>query len=187
MQDDTSIYSKNNTICRIKNRYKEPLISILTARLQLSLHLLKHYSLSFLGNPIQTFSLLSKMRYIYVLASLTALVYAFPAEKRAAPIGCSTCNPLPELNKCDITTSCIYNWGHQGPGGPNYCACRAGYKANPLEVGQDPAAQWRLPWASQEGRVFVRPGVKCDTLCDHYQLGLDGCQEVWLNNNPQCM
>jgi hypothetical protein len=155
--------------------------------LQLSLHLLKHYSLSFLGNPIQTFSLLSKMRYIYVLASLTALVYASPAEKRAAPIGCSTCNPLPELNKCDITTSCIYNWGHQGPGGPNYCACRAGYKANPLEVGQDPAAQWRLPWASQEGRVFVRPGVKCDTLCDHYQLGSDGCQEVWLNNNPQCM
>ncbi|OCK89933.1 uncharacterized protein K441DRAFT_268140 [Cenococcum geophilum 1.58] len=127
------------------------------------------------------------MRYIYVLASLTVLVYASPAEKRAAPIGCSTCNPLPELNHCDITTSCIYNWGHQGPGGPNYCACRAGYKANPLEVGQDPAAQWRLPWVSQEGRVFVRPGVKCDTLCDNYQLGKDGCQEVWLNNNPQCM
>jgi hypothetical protein len=94
---------------------------------------------------------------------------------------------MPEQNKCHITTSCVYNWGHNGPNGPNYCACRAGYKADPKKVGQDPSAQWRLPWKSQEGRVFVRPGVECDTLCNEWWLGQNGCKEVWLNNNPACM
>ena len=41
--------------------------------------------------------------------------------------------------------------------------------------------QWRIPASrepSQEGRVFVEPGVGCDTLCDHYELGKGGCREV---------
>ncbi|EON62533.1 hypothetical protein W97_01756 [Coniosporium apollinis CBS 100218] len=101
-----------------------------------------------------------------------------------APTLCSTCSPFPEENKCHPTTSCVYNWGHQGPNGPYYCACRHGYKANPREVGADPSAQWRLQWPSQEGRVFVRPGIKCDTLCDNWEQGAAGCREVY--QNPYC-
>jgi len=54
-----------------------------------------------------------------------------------------------------------------------------GYDANDFEV------QWRLPWygtpngdPSQEGRVFVKPGVECNTLCDDWYLGKDGCKAV---------
>jgi len=54
-----------------------------------------------------------------------------------------------------------------------------GYDANNFEV------QWRLPWygtphggPSQEGRVFVKPGVECNTLCDDWYLGKDGCKAV---------
>lgn len=98
-----------------------------------------------------------------------------PLEARA-PIGCSQCQPLPEVNKCDITTSCVFV--NVQLSNTYYCACRAGYRANPFEVGNDPAAQWRLPWPGQEGRVFVRPGVKCDTLCDDWQQGAQGCQAI---------
>ncbi len=119
----------------------------------------------------------------FALTLIASVASALPGldslEARGAPISCLTCNPLPEFNKCHSTTSCIYIWGHQGSTpGPNYCACRAGYKADPRKVGADPSAQWRLPWPSQEGRVFVRPGVECDTLCDQWQLGKDGCKEV---------
>ncbi|KAF1815630.1 hypothetical protein P152DRAFT_455348 [Eremomyces bilateralis CBS 781.70] len=62
----------------------------------------------------------------------------------------------------------------------NYCACRAGYRAGFHDVGHDPLAQWRLPWVGQEVRVFVRPGVKCDTLCDNWELGAQWRQEVQL-------
>jgi len=124
-----------------------------------------------------TLSALSAITYLLLAGTITASpVSEADALDARAPVGCSTCNPLPEQNKCHLTTSCIYIWGHPGPNGPNYCACRAGYKAT--NVGADPAAQWRLPWASQEGRVFVRPGVACDTLCDHWELGKDGCKEV---------
>ncbi|KAF2190041.1 hypothetical protein K469DRAFT_699617 [Zopfia rhizophila CBS 207.26] len=95
---------------------------------------------------------------------------------------CQQCKPLPNENKCDITTSCTYVWGHPGPNGPYYCACRAGYRATGYKP-DDATVQWRLPWygpPSQEGRVFVAPGVKCDTLCDHWELGAKGCQEVQL-------
>ncbi len=57
------------------------------------------------------------------------------------------------------------------------CACRAGYRASGFAAGDD-SVQVRLPWAEQAGRVFVKPGVVCDQLCDQWQLGKDGCQEV---------
>ncbi|KAF2452354.1 hypothetical protein BDY21DRAFT_359506 [Lineolata rhizophorae] len=128
------------------------------------------------------------MKYLACfIPALATLVAASPLEARnGGPVQCQTCDPLPDNNLCDATTSCVVNWGHEGDGEwPSYCACRAGYKADPMEVGADPTAQWRLPWNTQEGRVFVRPGVKCDTLCEHWELGLNGCQEV--PEYPQCM
>jgi hypothetical protein len=107
--------------------------------------------------------------------------------KRQAPIQCKQCNHLPFTNpQCDITTSCVaipdtLHTYRDAP--PNYCACRAGYKAT--NVGADPTAQWRLRWGAQGGRVFVRPEVVCDTLCDDWQLGEDGCQEV--HEYAQCL
>jgi len=46
---------------------------------------------------------------------------------------CDTCVPTPDKNKCDITTSCTYVWSHDNPHtpGPNYCACRHGYRMSP--------------------------------------------------------
>lgn len=117
-----------------------------------------------------------------------------------APLNCSapalpTCIPVPGRNICDITTSCVFS---PGPGtgsvkstgsiatsstaanstdGPAYCACRAGYRAS---ANVSAAAQWRLPWRGQEGRVFVAPGTVCDTLCEGWWLGSAGCGEVRL-------
>lgn len=65
----------------------------------------------------------------------------------------------------------------------SYCACRAGYKAT--HTATDGLIQWRLPWEGQEGRVFVRPGVVCDALCDEWYLGAAGCSEVPLYSS--CM
>lgn len=43
---------------------------------------------------------------------------------------CEQCVYTPLENKCDITTSCTYVWGHSDPStpGPYYCACRHGYR-----------------------------------------------------------
>lgn len=91
---------------------------------------------------------------------------------------CAVCKPYPGENLCDITTSCTYVWGHTGPSpAPLYCACRHGYRADGVSP-SDSSAQWRLDWPSQEGRVFVRPGLTCNTLCDDWELGKDGCKEV---------
>lgn len=119
---------------------------------------------------------------IFLLALLPS-AFAHPANPLEERNSCPSCNPLPTLNKCDITTSCI-----EIPavfGGGDICACRAGYRAAD-NVG-DTSVQWRLPWTaaqgiSQEGRVFVAPGIVCDTLCNDYQLGKDGCKEVNLRN-----
>lgn len=60
-----------------------------------------------------------------------------------------------------------------------------GYEAGNSEV------QWRLPWyggnggPSQQGRVFVKPGVECNTLCNEWYLGKDGCKEVV--ERPACL
>lgn len=91
---------------------------------------------------------------------------------------CATCKPFPGENLCDITTSCTYVWGHTAASAvPLYCACRHGYRADGVAPG-DSSAQWRLNWPSQEGRVFVKPGLTCNTLCDDWQLGKDGCKAV---------
>jgi len=83
---------------------------------------------------------------------------------------CETCNPNPFFNKCTITTSCI------GTPNNNYCACRAGYRANKLEPTDK--RQFRLKFTGQEYRVFVAPGIECDTLCTNPFPGPDSCQEV---------
>jgi hypothetical protein len=73
-------------------------------------------------------------------------------------------------------------WAHSDPStpAPYYCACRHGYRADNADP-SDTSVQWRMNWLndpSQQGRVFVKPGVACNTLCDHWELGKDGCQEV---------
>jgi hypothetical protein len=84
---------------------------------------------------------------------------------------CQTCNPNPFFNQCTITTSCIST-----PSGNDYCACRAGYRADGLSP-TDPK-QFRLAFPGQEYRVFVAPGVNCDTLCTSPFPGPQSCQEV---------
>ena len=120
-----------------------------------------------------------------LLLLTTSTVLALPASESLNPLveryggdSCPTCVPTSGQNKCDITTSCISVWAHPGPGPvPYYCACRHGYRADNVPASQS-SSQWRLPWASQEGRVFVKPGVACNTLCDQWWLGPQGCQEV---------
>ncbi|KAH7113930.1 hypothetical protein B0J13DRAFT_533708 [Dactylonectria estremocensis] len=80
----------------------------------------------------------------------------------------STCNPSPGSNQCHMTASCIAVASSLN----HYCACAPGYRAD------DASVQFRLNWPGQEGRVFVRPGVACNQLCDEWTLGSDGCKEV---------
>lgn len=84
---------------------------------------------------------------------------------------CETCNPNPFFNKCHITTSCIST-----PSKADYCACRAGYRAN--DLAPTDGKQFRLKFEGQGYRVFVAPGVSCDTLCTAPFPGPDSCKEV---------
>ena len=90
-----------------------------------------------------------------------------PSQPENCP--CQTCNP--SSNLCTITTSCINT-----PSGNDYCACRAGYRADGLAP-TDPK-QFRLAFLGQEYRVFVAPGVSCDTLCTNPFPGPQSCVEV---------
>ncbi|EOA87428.1 hypothetical protein ACJQWK_10090 [Exserohilum turcicum] len=122
---------------------------------------------------------------ILALASLLALASATPTPNQPSPPAtCPNCNPNPGSNFCDITTSCTVVSAHPDiKHAPYYCACRAGYRANGCDAG-DSTIQWRLPWPasdrgpSQEGRVFVKPGVVCDTLCNDPYAGVNACSEV---------
>lgn len=92
---------------------------------------------------------------------------------------CLACDPNPLHNHCDITTSCIET---EVVGRPQ-CACRAGYKANAPNTQVD--VHWRLPFPGQEYRVFVAPGVACNTLCDNpWGAPQDICTEVMVV--PSC-
>jgi len=86
---------------------------------------------------------------------------------------CLTCNPTSGLNKCDISTSCITTF----PSGKHYCACRAGFKANAPD--SQIAIHYRLNFPGQEYRVFVAPGVECNTLCNNpFGAPQDICTEI---------
>lgn len=91
-----------------------------------------------------------------------------------------TCNPDPNFNRCDQTTSCItIEGGTAASVGKHYCACRHGFRADMSQP------QMRLPWftpISQEGRVFVNPNTPCNMLCNDWTLGKDGCKEVPLQS-----
>ncbi|RDW56783.1 hypothetical protein BP6252_13967 [Coleophoma cylindrospora] len=93
---------------------------------------------------------------------------------------CPTCNPSPGQNLCHSTTSCIVIDGSlsSSTNPVQYCACSHGFRAESGILAGDTSNQFRLPWASQEGRVFVKPGVVCNQLCDAWTLGRDGCKEV---------
>jgi hypothetical protein len=140
---------------------------------------------------LYTLALLSKQLVTVAIPTgeANSLSDAAPVIESRAPAQCPTCNPTSGQNLCHPTTSCVFNWAHPGSGHqnpaliPNYCACRAGYRA--IGDPHDSSVQFRLPWYTQEGRVFVKPGVACDTLCDHWYLGPQGCEEVLLQ--PQCM
>jgi hypothetical protein len=85
---------------------------------------------------------------------------------------CPRCVPQPGQNKCDVTTSC------SSTAFGTMCTCRPGYRANAPNNAS--SVHWRLNWLvpGHEHRVYVTPGQICDTLCDKYWLGAEGCQEV---------
>lgn len=49
-----------------------------------------------------------------------------------------------------------------------------------------PDKQYRLHFGGQEYRVFVRPGVVCNTLCPDWTQGAFSCQNVPIHDecNP---
>ncbi|KAJ9640092.1 hypothetical protein H2201_007621 [Coniosporium apollinis] len=80
---------------------------------------------------------------------------------------CDPLPPVPDRNMCDITTSCTtIDWPGARSYGEHYCACRAGYRANGVDVA-DTKQQYRMPWPGQV-RVFVKPGLVCDTPCTEH-------------------
>ncbi|KAF2024799.1 hypothetical protein EK21DRAFT_77957, partial [Setomelanomma holmii] len=123
------------------------------------------------------------------LINLTILAFvAIASANGGPPQTCEQCRVAPDKNHCDMTTSCTYVWGHNAPGpAPYYCACHVGCAKDATNA----EIQWRLPWfgsngdPSQQGRVFVKPGVECNTLCDEWYLGKDWCKEV--AEKPACM
>ena len=115
------------------------------------------------------------MRAFAIFLTLLPLTLASPLTERAPT--CGVCDPNPNNNVCNPTTSCSLVGGH------TYCACRAGYRATTGANPGDSSVQWRLNAPYQDGRVFVAPGVTCDTLCDHWELGAGGCQEVSLRSD----
>lgn len=115
------------------------------------------------------------MRPALPLLFFLPLALTTPLDTRATAGTCGVCDPSPLKNICNPTTACSVIGSH------TYCACRAGYRATTGANPGDTGVQWRLPASTgQEGRVFVSPGVTCDTLCDHWELGAKGCQEVGL-------
>ena len=110
--------------------------------------------------------------------ALLALLPLIAAQGSLPESYCDTCDPSPPNNLCHESTSCVTI------GARNYCACRAGYRATGELAPETSWAQWRLPTPGQEGRVFVQPGWPCETLCDHWELGAQGCSEVLLED--QC-
>lgn len=60
---------------------------------------------------------------------------------------------------------------------------RAGYKS--AYGNTESYNSYRVPFAGEGYRVFVRPGVPCNTLCDRWQLGPYSCQEV--AERPECI
>ena len=100
-------------------------------------------------------------------------------ESTSPPGTCSVqhCSPW-EASSCDITTTCTALGGATSGGkGQHLCACRHGYRASGYAAG-DESVQVRLPWKEQGGRVFVKPGVQCDQLCDDWSAGMNSCKEV---------
>lgn len=95
-----------------------------------------------------------------------------PPDTNPAGGKCERCVPYPGQNQCQSTTSCSST-----PFG-TMCACRPGYRAD--AKGDATSVHWRLNWPvpGHEHRVYVAPGQLCDTLCDKWFLGAEGCREV---------
>ncbi|KAI9803068.1 MAG: hypothetical protein M1833_001138 [Piccolia ochrophora] len=115
----------------------------------------------------------------------TATTYVPPGAD-TSPAPCTRCVPYPNaLGQCHITTSCIPVAGASTQQGAptdgvaaTYCACRAGFRATG-PAADNATAQYRLPWPGQEYRVFVAPGVECNTECEHPEYGpVESCREV---------
>jgi hypothetical protein len=66
--------------------------------------------------------------------SLLSLIAVSSATTPPAP-QCETCQVAPDKNRCDITTSCTFVWGHTDANtpAPYYCACRHGYRTFTLQ------------------------------------------------------
>ncbi|KAI9002254.1 hypothetical protein BC832DRAFT_560969 [Gaertneriomyces semiglobifer] len=67
-----------------------------------------------------------------------------------------------------------------------FCACRPGFKADAKD--KDVDTHWRVAWkiGGHEHRVFVRPGVTCNTVCSSKSTSRDLCNEVALADLAQC-
>ncbi|CAZ85539.1 unnamed protein product [Tuber melanosporum] len=116
----------------------------------------------------------SILAVVFTLLSFFLLTSAVPAHGPS----CEQCDPIPPNNRCDITTSCI----RTEPNGQYHCACRAGYQADAPVT--DSTTQWRTKFIGQEYRVFVKPGVVCNTLCADSAQGANSCQAITIR--PEC-
>jgi cysteine-rich repeat protein len=99
-----------------------------------------------------------------------------------------TCNPTAGLNLCHPTSSCIrIDDTLAFSSTPTFlCACAHGFRGNGVDPG-DASSQIRIPgsqWPSQQGRVFVKPGIECTQVCTDFAMAADGC--VAVNESPDC-
>jgi hypothetical protein len=107
---------------------------------------------------------------LLLVTATTVLGNPFPLGERGV---CTQCVPSP--NNCDITAPCASFVNKL------YCACRPGYKAGQYS-NSDATKQWRIDTLrGHEHRVWVAPGVVCDTLCDN-PWGILPCAEVAVAN-----
>ncbi len=103
-----------------------------------------------------------------------------PAPPPGCPWSCGHLDPFAPDKFCDITANCLTPSPNAvGAAIPaSYCGCRAGFKADGV-ADNDVTKQWRLPAPEGHFRVYVAPGVSCNTPCS-YPWGPDGCPEVTL-------
>ncbi|KAF8465043.1 hypothetical protein BDZ91DRAFT_239286 [Kalaharituber pfeilii] len=99
------------------------------------------------------------------LLSLSTLTFAATTPRPSCP----ECTDTP--NNCDITAPCTSAFGQR-----LLCGCRPGFRATGVDP-KDTTKQWRLNVPYHEHRVWVAPGVKCDTLCN-WPYGAAACEEV---------
>ncbi|KAI5792579.1 hypothetical protein DFH27DRAFT_602824 [Peziza echinospora] len=119
-------------------------------------------------SPLNGSFLLLSLSLLFTL-NLASPTGENPLAARIPPVTCTECTPSP--NNCDITAPCASAFGLK-----LFCGCRPGFRATGVSP-DDITKQWRFDVPYHEHRVWVKPGVQCNTLCN-WPYGGAACEEV---------